>query len=547
MAFFHASTLQRRDRNRIDRLRNNEGNWVHKQEDILRLIEEYYMSLFTSKGSTNLQDCINKIPKRVTESMNNDLLKEVTEEEIKQAVFGMDGTRAPRPNGLSGQFYQKHWSTIQKDVCAVVKDFFEKGHIPNEINETQVVLIPKIKQAETLNHLRPISCCNYIYKIISKVMVARLRSIMDKGPLSPYLFIIAAEVFTILMDKALKTSGQIINLEKSGITFGNQIPIQTRVNIEEILNIPTWDEPEKYLGLPVQWKRSKSKSLDWIMEKVDGKIERWKENLLNQAGKEVLIKAVIQAIPTYAMSILKFPKSLCNKLSAKVAKFWWRGQWKEKGIQWTAWTKLCTNKKEGGLGFKDFHHQNTAQLAKHAWRIIKNPEAVWVRLLKASHFPNCEFWEAQSHQRGSWIWNSILQGRDLLKSKAKWNIGQGKRVKVWKDNWIYGLNQPLDKENNEDLRVKDLISSSKEWDQAKIKNFFPAIIAEKIIRTPISRIARQDNLIWPYRQDGNYTVKTGYHIAKKRRGKILERQALNKYTFGGSLARNLEYENSPKD
>ncbi|KAL4359554.1 hypothetical protein AHAS_Ahas08G0089000 [Arachis hypogaea] len=215
------------------------------------------------------------------------------------------------------------------------------------------------------------------------------------------------------------------------------------------------------------------------------------------------------------MSILKFPKSFCNKLSAKVAKFWWRGQGKEKGIHWTAWTKLCTSKKEGGLGFNDFHHQNTAQLAKQAWRIIKNPEVVWVRLLKALYFPNCEFWEAQSHRRGSLIWNSILQDRDLLKSKAKWNIDQGKRVKVWKDNWIYGLNQPLDKKNNEDLRVEDLISSSKEWDQAKIKNFFPVIIAEKIIRTPISRISRQDKLIWPYRQDGNYTVKTEYHIAKK--------------------------------
>nr|XP_025635614.1 uncharacterized protein LOC112729665 [Arachis hypogaea] len=88
--------------------------------------------------------------------MNADLLKEVTEDEIKQAVFSMDSTRAPGPDGLNG------------------------GSIPRQINETQVVLIPKIKQAETLNQLRPISCCNYIYKIISKVIVARLRGIIDK-------------------------------------------------------------------------------------------------------------------------------------------------------------------------------------------------------------------------------------------------------------------------------------------------------------------------------------------------------------------------------
>ncbi|KAL4286440.1 hypothetical protein AHAS_Ahas19G0086400 [Arachis hypogaea] len=72
------------------------------------------------------------------------------------------------------------------------------------------------------------------------------------------------------------------------------------------------------------------------MEKMKEKIEGWKESILNQAGKEVLIKAVIQAIPTYAMSILRFPKSFCNNLNAKVAKFWWR---KERGVHWKAWPR----------------------------------------------------------------------------------------------------------------------------------------------------------------------------------------------------------------
>ena len=63
-----------------------------------------------------------------------------------------------------------------------------------------------------------------------------------------------------------------------------------------------------------------------------GKIEGWKEKLLNQAGKEVLIKAVIQAIPSYAMAVLKFPKGFCEDLCSKVARFWWSKNDTDKGV-----------------------------------------------------------------------------------------------------------------------------------------------------------------------------------------------------------------------
>lgn len=65
-----------------------------------------------------------------------------------------------------------------------------------------------------------------------------------------------------------------------------------------------------------------------------GKIEDRKEKLLNQAGKEVLIKAMTQAIPSYAMAVLKFPKGFCEDLCLKVARFWWSKNGKDKGIYW---------------------------------------------------------------------------------------------------------------------------------------------------------------------------------------------------------------------
>ena len=90
----------------------------------------------------------------------------------------------------------------------------------------------------------------------------------------------------------------------------------------------------------------------------------WKEKLLNQAGKEVLIKAVIQAIPTYAMAVLKFPKQFCENIYVRVARFWWVGNGKERGIHWRSWDLISKSKRDGGLGFRDFNTMNLALFAK---------------------------------------------------------------------------------------------------------------------------------------------------------------------------------------
>ncbi|QHN82087.1 putative mitochondrial protein [Arachis hypogaea] len=228
------------------------------------------------------------------------------------------------------------------------------------------------------------------------------------------------EVYQIIqvLNRYTEASGQRINLEKLGISFGSLIPIQTKVNIEEILGMAAWENPGKYLGLPTIWGRSKNKALEWIEEKVMNKIEGWKEKLLNQAGKKVLIKSVIQAIPAYTMNVVKFSKNFCRRLSARVAKFWWASSGKESGIHRKSWAKILRSREDGGLGFKDFELQNLAHLAKQAWRILRNPEAIWVRILKAVYFSNNSFWEARVHRGPSWVWRSILEGRDFLRRKG---------------------------------------------------------------------------------------------------------------------------------
>ena len=99
----------------------------------------------------------------------------VTLEEIKDALWSMKPYKAPGPDGLHAGFFQRFWLVVGGSVVEEVRNVFRDKRVPDFLNRTHIVLIPKVQGPETIGNYRPISLCNTIYKIITKIIVARIR------------------------------------------------------------------------------------------------------------------------------------------------------------------------------------------------------------------------------------------------------------------------------------------------------------------------------------------------------------------------------------
>ena len=669
-SYFHAVTKATRSRNNIGAIQDDNGVIHRGHKNIARVAENYFQSLYASEETdqNTYNTVFNGFQSRVSEDMNRDLTRAITEEEVLEAILDIGPHKAPGPDGFTAVFYHKLWEDLKPEVMKEIKDFFDRDYLDPQINHTNLCLIPKIYPPTGMKEFRPIALCNVSYKIISKILVNRLKKHLDsiisenqnafipgrmisdnivvaheifhslkarkrqatsymaiktditkaydglewvflkrtmeemgfdekwvgwimacittvrysvlingapKGyitterglrqgdPLSPYLFILCAEVLSHMMNKAkldrsllgvkisnqappvnhllfaddslffslsnvkaarkLKdifhkyevASGQAINLSKSSITFGNKVLPGVRTRMRNILGIHNEGGIGKYLGLPEQFGSKKGEMFAYIVEMVKAVTQSWKQKYLSQGGKEVLLKAIAMAMPIFSMNIFRLPKEICEDINRILAQFWW-GADDRKGLHWYSWKRISVPKREGGLGFRDLEIFNQALLSKQVWRIMQKPNCLMSRVLKARYFPDGDILKATLKKKASYRWKSILHGRDLITKGLRYIIGDGSHVNMWKDPWIpdHPPRAPRPRQQiTQDTKVSQFfLRDRNQWDIEKLRQEVIEEDVDKILALKISPTAKQDLLGWHYNDNGIYSVKSGYWL-----------------------------------
>ena len=155
-----------------------------------------------------------------------------------------------------------------------------------------------------------------------------------------------AEEVSLLLETYAKASGQRINKDKSSLFFSKGCSEEVRTTIKNILHVPNEQLNEKYLGMPSDVGSSKNGAFKYLKDRLWGKIKGWIEKLLSSAGKEVLIKSVVHAMPVY-MSFFKLPRRLCQQLTSMIKVFWWGSKQGQRKPYWVSWDTMSMPKYRG--------------------------------------------------------------------------------------------------------------------------------------------------------------------------------------------------------
>ncbi|KAJ9539210.1 hypothetical protein OSB04_031943 [Centaurea solstitialis] len=584
--FFHHVVREKRHSNQVHAIAKADGTYVYDD-----LVLEAFVDHFKSfMGTPDLDVDPNRFTGNVSTSLSvsvaNEMIRPISDEEIRVAMFGIGNDKAPGSDGFSSKFFKSAWGIVGNDIMVAVHNFFYRGRLAKQLNHTLLCMLPKKPNASSVTEFRPIACCTVLYKCISKIVVDRIKPVLDslvgnyqsafipgrrivdnilmahelvvgyqkpcgppkcafkidirkaydmvdwrflimmlrkfgfhpvlvkwleemittptysvalngitKGffpaargirqgdPLSPYLFTLVMEGFSLIfkqcvseaegfgyhhgceplgithlcfaddlfvftrgdvasvevLKKALflfaSCSGLAPSLEKSEVFFGNVAPDEQHA----ILNCLEFSKgcfPIRYLGVPLSPIYLKISDYGPLVLKVRNRIHNWKSKFLSYAGRKQLISSVLQSLQLYWMGVFLLPSVVVHELEALFRDFLWAHGSSSRGRCKVAWTDVCKPKECGGLGLRRMTTWNRALVSRNLWDIIANRDTMWTNWIKRYYIQSLGFWSCTKKPKWSWVFRKMMDLRDMVRRFVHWQVGNGLDIHAWEDHWL---------------------------------------------------------------------------------------------------------------
>jgi hypothetical protein len=299
------------------------------------------------------------------------------------------------------------------------------------------------------------------------------------------------------------------------VFFSSNCTDEMKVEVHTLSGIEAEALVEKYLGLPTALGRSTDEQFEHIIARLKKLVNSYASMKMSGAAREVLVKAICQAIPTYSMSCFRLSKKMCKRITNIIARFWWGGDEVKRKIHWKKWADIAVPKSIGGMGFRDFQLFNQAMLAKQGWRLMTRPDSLCAKVLKGKYYHDSEFMSARQKRNSSHVWRAILHGREALKKGMIKRVGDGSSIRAFEDPWIpANMNgRPLFKRPEAQIiLVEELIDEeTMSWNEDKLEANFIDTDRRAISQIPLGR-GGEDTWAWTQEVNGLFSVRSAYRL-----------------------------------
>ncbi|XP_016206355.1 uncharacterized protein LOC107646702 [Arachis ipaensis] len=304
-----------------------------------------------------------------------------TPEEVKEAVWDCESSKAPGSDSYNMNFIKRCWSEIGTEFTAAVMDFFLSSKLPADTNLTWVALAPKFTGAKEIKDLRPISMVGYVYKVISKILVRRMRAIMPR---------LVGETQSAFVKGRKIHDGALIACETvQWIKMRKKEAVIMKLGFQKAYDRVKWsfvDLVLQKMGFGRRWR-------SWVMECVstssmmlgevvrNGRIlpllvgrdqvelshlqfadDTWVQHMSRVLGCMIASLPVKYlgiplganpSLPVYYLSLYKMSKVVAEKLIFLQRRFLWSKEDGRNGMEMVRWEVVQAPKKLGGLGVGD--------------------------------------------------------------------------------------------------------------------------------------------------------------------------------------------------